>query len=124
MSAVEKPQKLSPISVDASVTPTARRECLVPHRVQHVRQHLSLIQRGRHVQVSDWLMTTTGWNKRNFGPSGVGLADINHYLNHDTSVSFNKNRVGGSRLVQLGPAATTSSCSDDSSASTTRSAAA
>jgi len=91
---VEKPQKLSPISLDASVAPTANVSASFRTEYNTYASTFLSFSAAGTFRLSDWLMTTTSWNKRNFGPSGVGLASINHYLNQDTSVSFNKNRVG------------------------------
>lgn len=91
---VVKPQKLSPISVDATLSPTDTLSASFRTEYNTYASTFVSFSAAGTLRLSDWLSTTTSWNKRNFGPGGVGLASINHYLNQDTSVSFNKNRIG------------------------------
>ena len=92
---VARPQKMSPISLDANVTPTDNLTATFRTEYNtYANAYLSFSAAGTF-RYSDWLITSTGWNKRNYGPAGLGLASITHYLNNDTQVSFNQNRIGG-----------------------------
>ena len=91
---VAKPQKLSPVSVDASVSPTETLSASFRTEYNTYASTFVSFSASGTLRLSDWLATTTSWNKRNFGPGGIGIASINHYLNQDTSLSFKKNRVG------------------------------
>jgi lipopolysaccharide assembly outer membrane protein LptD (OstA) len=92
---VARPQKMSPVSLDAAVSPTDNLSATFRTEYNTYASTFLSFSAAGTFRLSDWLVTSTGWNKRNFGPSGVGLASISHYLNHDTSLSFNKNRLGG-----------------------------
>ena len=92
---VVRPQQMSPVSLDASVSPTENMSASFRTEYNtYLNTYLSFSTAGTF-RWSDWLVTSTGWNKRNYGAPGTGVADISHYLNQDTVVSFNKNRVGG-----------------------------
>ncbi|MCX6537478.1 MAG: hypothetical protein NT151_00885 [Acidobacteria bacterium] len=93
--AMARPQKLSPILLNASVTPTDNLSASFTTEYNtYVNTYLSFGASGTF-RFRDWLATSAGWNKRNFGPSGIGIESISHYLNSDTSVNFMQNRVGG-----------------------------
>jgi len=90
-----RPQKMSPISLGATVSPTDNLSASFRTEYNtYLRTYLSFSAAGTF-RFGDWLVTSTGWNKRNYATGGVGIESISHYLNHDTSVSFNQNRLGG-----------------------------
>jgi lipopolysaccharide assembly outer membrane protein LptD (OstA) len=93
--AVPRPQKMSPISLDASLSPTDNLSASFRTEYDtYASAYLSFGTSGTF-RFSDWLVTSAGWNKRNYAPGASGPAAISHYLNQDTSVSFSRNRVGG-----------------------------
>jgi lipopolysaccharide assembly outer membrane protein LptD (OstA) len=89
-----RPQNMSPILLDATMSPTDNLSATFRTEYNtYLSTYLSFSAAGTF-RIKDWFVTSTGWNKRNYATGAVGIAGINHYLNHDTSVSFNQNRTG------------------------------
>ncbi|MEI6670085.1 MAG: hypothetical protein WCP29_18205, partial [Acidobacteriota bacterium] len=85
-----RPQKMSPIALDANVSPTDSLSASFRTEYNtYLSTYLSFSASGNY-RAGDWLVTSTGWSKRNYSIGGLGLSSINHYLNHDTSVSVNQ----------------------------------
>jgi len=91
-----KPQKLSPVSLSATLSPTPTISASFQTEYNTYAKAYQSFGGSAHVSISGWLSTSLGWSKRNYIPGGsVTLEGVSQYLNSDTSLRFNNNKLGG-----------------------------
>jgi len=89
------PQKVSPIALNASATPTQTfRVAFQTEYNTYLNMFLSFGASGTYM-MGNWATITGGWSKRNYNMGGYGLAALSHYFNSETKFHFFDNKIGG-----------------------------